>query len=529
MHRSAPLEHLLLGRTGRVLEAATWLLVAAYAAPVALSVALFWPPRGSPPFSLGWVVGWTLAQAAVSASLAVAVGWPLGVLAGFYRCRAARLAAVLGLGPFMAPVVAAALGLRSLYLDTPLGFLARGWSGVVALNSYFNIGFAAALVAAAAGETEQAVLDNAMLLGLRGGRLWRHALLPLTARAAGYAWAVAFLYSVTSASPLLVSGAAYRYYTLEAWLYTLYYGFPSLRGLTAALAMTELLGAALLSWLLLGSLLRVEASPLAARSRGHGLPLRGARRALALAYSAAVLAYLYLPVAALAANAAHASLAGLAAAAEALGAPLWRVLANSAAYAAATVAAALPLGLAAALSRSLSAAALSTVAVAPVAYGVAATIFYFHRLEPLLGEAGASVLLILLAHVAAALPLASRALDLARARLPRETYETLALLGVRGARFIWHWLAAAVPAAVSAAALSAAASLGEFGATIVVSVPETWSLTVLTYQLMGSGRLFHEACLAALILEASSMALLAAASAAAARLLAPVARGGQGL
>jgi thiamine transport system permease protein len=506
-----------LGRLGLLLRAAVVLLVAAYVAPVFLFLLLYWPPRGSPPFSLAWVVAWTVGQAALSATAAVAAGWPLGVLAGFYRCRAAAAAAVLGLGPFMSPVVAAALGLRGLYRGTPFSFLARGWTGVVALNSYFNIGFAAALVAASARETEASMVEHARLLGLRGPRLWLRVLLPLTGRAAAYAWAVAFLYSATSASPLLVEGAAYRYYTLEAWLYSLYIGFPSLRGLTAALAAAEYLAAAAASAALLHTVLRVEASPLAARG-GSLLPLRGAARAAALAYSVLVVLYLYAPLAALAVDARGASLQGLDEAARGLGPGLWRALANSAAYAAATVAAAVPLGLAAARSRLLSTAALSSIAVAPIAYGVAATLVYYSGLEGLLGPAGASVALILLAHAAAALPLSSRALDLAAARLPREVVEEMMLLGLRGAGFIRAWLGAAAPAAWAAAALAAAASLGEFGATLVVSNPDTWSLTVLVYQLMGSGRLFHEACLAALILEAASMALLVAAALAAQRL-----------
>ena len=506
-----------LGGLGSGLRVAAWLLVAAYVAPLFMFLLLYWPPRGSPPFSLPWVVSWTLAQAAAAATVATLAGWPLGVLAGFYRCRAAAAAAVLGLGPFMSPVVAAALGLRGLYYDTPLGFLARGWSGVVALNSYFNIGFAAALTAAAARETEASVIEHARLLGLRGPRLWLKALFPLTWRAAAYAWAVSFLYSATSASPLLVAGAAYRYYTLEAWLYSLYLGFPSLRGLTAVLALGEFLAALAASWLLLRTVLRAEASPLAARASGL-IPLGGAARVMAALYSLLVLLYLYAPLAALALDARGASLSSLAEAAAALGSGLGRALLNSAAYAALTVAAAVPLGLAAALSRGLSVATLGSIAVAPVAYGVAATLVYYRGLEGLIGPVAASVALILLAHVAAALPLSSRALDLARSRMRREVLEEMTLIGLRGRRFLRHWLAAAAPAVAAAAALSAAASLGEFGATLVVSIPETWSLTVLTYQLMGSGRLFHEACLAALILEATSMALLVAAGAAAARL-----------
>ncbi len=506
-----------LGRLGALLSAAAWLLVAAYVAPVLVYAALFLPPRGGgPPFSLPWAAAWTTGQALLSAAAAVAVGWPLGVLAGFYDSRAAKAAVAAALAPFMSPVVVAALGLRSLYLGTPLGFLARGWSGVVALNSYFNIGLVAALVAAAAAETERGVVEGAVLSGLRGPGLWGRVLLPLTARAAAYGGAVAFLYSFTSASPLVVAGAAYRYYTLEAWIYTLHW-LPWGQGYAALLAVAELAAASALGYAVARAAGGLEASPLAARAAGT-LRLRGRWRLLAAAYSAAVVVYLYAPLAALARDAAQASLGSLAWAASAYGPGLGRALANSVLYAAATVAAALPLGVAAAASRSLSAAALSTIAVAPVAYGVAATVVYFSPLSRLLGDAGASIALILLAHLAAALPLASRALDLARARVPRETEEAMLLAGLRGAAFLRHWLKAAAPAAVVAAGLSAAASLGEFGATIVVSIPSTWSLTVLVYQLMGTGRLYHEACLAALLLEALSLAAILAALAAAKRL-----------
>lgn len=506
-----------LGLLGLVLSLAAWLVVALYVAPVLLFARAYWPPRLSGlPFDLGWLVAWTLGQAVASASLAVAIGWPLGIASGFYGCRAARTAVVLGLAPFMSPVVVAALGLRVLYSGTPLGFLAWGWSGVVALNSYFNIGLAASLVDAAARGVEESVLEHARLLGLRGPSLWRRLLLPSTARAAAAAWGLAFLYSATSASPLVVAGAAYRYYTVEAMLYSLYTGFPSLRGAVAALALAELVAAALFAAALLAYTRRLVPAPVTARPRG--LPLHGAWRLLAATYAVAVTVYLYAPLAALAAEAASASPGFLAELASGMGPGLLRATVNSIVYASATVAAAVPLGLAVAESRSLSVAALSAVAVAPVAYGVSATIEYFEPLSRLLGPAGASVALILLAHLAAALPLASRALDEARERLGRAVREHMLLTGIRGAGYMRHLLAAQAAAAAAAAGLAAAASLGEFGASIVVSVPETWSLTVLVYNLLEAGRALPEACLAALILEALSLSSITVAYVAAQRL-----------
>jgi thiamine transport system permease protein len=489
-----------------LLGAAAWLVVLLYTLPIAYGVLVFWPPRlHGLPFSLSWVASWTVLQAAASASLAVAAGWPLGLLAGFYGHRAARAAVAASLAPFMSPVVVAALGLRALYQDTLLGFLTHGWTGVLALHSYFNIGLAAGFTAAAAASTERSVLEHARLLGLRGPGLWLRVLLPLTSRAALAAWLLAFLYSATSAGPLLVRGAAYKYYTVEAWLYTLYTGFPSMLGSVPLLAAGELAAAALFAALVSRASLGAEA-PLAARGAGI-LPLRGPSSLAASAYAATVTVYLYAPLAALALNARGASLELLA---SRVGGPgLAGAVANSLLYASTVAALALPLGVAAAVRRGLGVAALSTVAVAPVAYGVSATLVYYHALSPLLGAAATSRLLIVLAHLAAALPLSTKLLEAAKNRMPGEVEDTMLLLGLRGLRLLLHWLRAAGPMAAVAAGFAAAASLGEFGATVVVSVPKTWSLTVLVYRLMGSGRLFHEACLAALVLEALSLASIA--------------------
>ena len=492
-----------------LLSLAAWLVVALYLFPIIYGLAVFHPSSlGGLPFSLPRVAAWTLLQAAASATLAVAAGWPLGVLAGFYGSRPARAAVAASLAPFMSPVVVVALGLRSLYQDTPLGFLAHGWTGVLALHSYFNIGLAAAFTASAAASTERSIVETLLLLGLRGPRLWLRALLPLTWRAALHAWLLAFLYSATSAGPLLVRGAAYRYYTLEAWLYTLYTGFPSLLDRVPLLAALELAAAATLAALASTVVGGGAASPLAVR--GHGLlPLSRRWRLPATLYPLLVTVYLYAPLAAVAANARGASLELLSSRAGAVGPGLVGAAVNSLAYASTVALLGLPLGLAAGLRRSLGVAALSTVAVAPVAYGVAATLVYYRVLAPVAGAALASVLLILLAHLAASLPLSSRLLEAGLARLPREVEETMLLLGLRGPRLLLHLLRALGPSALVAAGFAAAASLGEFGATIVVSVPETWSLTVLVYRLMGSGRLFHEACLAATILELMSLLSIA--------------------
>ena len=503
-----------LGGLGKVLAALSWLVVMLYVAPVFVAAWLSWPPSSSPPFSLPWVLGWSIGQAALSASLATLAGWPLGVLAGFYDSRLARIAVAASLAPFMSPVVAAALGLRVLYgeggiVSRYLGFarvLAEGWTGVIALHSYFNIGFAAAMAAAAAAATDRSVVEQVEIMGFRGPRLWLRVLLPLTFRGALQAWGIAFLYSFASAAPLLVAGAAYKYYTLEAWLYSLYYGFPGapgLQGLAAMLALVELGLAALFSATIVYLLARGVPSPLAAR--GHGvLRLRGLYRLAAALYTILVLAYLYAPVLGIGWEAMGASISELERLSS-IGPGLGGAIANSIAYAVFTVASSLVLGLVVARGRASSITALSLIAVTPVAYGVAAVIAYYNALSRIMSPAAATVPLILLAHIAAALPLSSRVLGEALARLPREVAEYMLSIGLRGSRYLRHLLGSAAPSIAVAAGLAAAASLGEFGATLSVSVPRTWSLTILVYHIYASGRFLAEASLAALILEALSL------------------------
>jgi len=505
-----------LGLLGLLLTALALLASLLYISPIFISLAT---TRGFPgvdlPFSLAWVLTWTILQATASASLSLLLGWPLGILAGYYRSRIAQFATVASLAPFMSPVVSVAIGLRTLYgRDGLLGSyveflnsLSSGWLGVIILNSYFNIGLIAVLVASSASSTERNIVEQMLLIGLRGLELWRKALLPLTTRPALYGWGIAFLYSFTSASPLLVEGARFRYYTIEAWLYTLYSGFPQRHSWIPFIALLELLLASLFSYLLIRFSEKIVVSPIGARGVGAITP-RGSSRVLVTMYSIAVFAYLYLPILSLAGYATNADLSDLVKVSRIHGPGFLGSVFNSLLLGSIVVLLAIPLGLVAGEKKSLGVLALSTIAVAPVAYGVTASITYFRFLSTLLGALPASYLMTLLAHIAAALPLSSRVLAAGSARLQREVSDTMALLGIKGLEYLWHKLLAILPSTLAAIGFSLAASLGEFGASIVVTIRETRTLTALVYRIYGSGRFFEEAVLAALVLEALSLLVL---------------------
>ncbi|MEB3852061.1 MAG: hypothetical protein LRS49_05755 [Desulfurococcales archaeon] len=499
-------------------------IAALYTIPPVLLVATT-RPSGSLPFSLARVLSWTTLQAAASASIAVALGWPAGVLAGFYGHRLARALRSLGLPVFMAPSVAVVLGFRGVYHGllggTPLSALARGATGVIAVHSYFNIPLAAVLTAAAASRSPPEALEYFTSIGLRGARLWVRALLPLTAPGAAAAWLLAFTYSFMGlTAPLMVPGAAYRYYTLEAWIYTLFQGFPTLRGLAVWASGLQL--AALTSLAAAFAWLHSRLPSIESSGASVSLPLRGAARLAASAYMALLYAYLLIPLAGVAYTSiwgpagGHPSLEAYRRLAEGRapippGASLWLALANSLAYAGASAALAVAAAaLAAPVSGPLVRAALTApLAVSPVVAGLG---LYFTLFKPLAGRLGiawASRLLIVAAHTAVALPLAARSIESGVARVPREAVEFAASIGLRGARLALQLARSAGESMLAGGLLAAAASLGEFGGVLVLSVPETWSLGVLTYRLYGAGRVPDLAAASATLLLALTLALTA--------------------
>ena len=470
---------------------------------------------------LDWILAWTIAQASASATISVLLGLPVGIAAAWYGSRAARAWRILGLPVFMAPSVSVVLGFRALaeYGLAP-GWAARAPWGIIVVHSYYNIPLSAVLsyssIAWVAGE----LVDYVESLGLRGWRLWRRVLLPAALPGAMAAWLLAFTYSFTGlAAPLMVEGAAYKYYTLEAWIYTLYWGFPAWR-----------LSAAVLSILQSGLLLVLAYALLRYTERREHVeapaPAKAGRLGAALleAYSLTLLAALYAPLASVVAYSLVDPYTGRVTleAYERLfhgplplppGASAAKSIAWSIFYATATSMLATISSLTPALGgRARRLASLAPLTVSPVIAGVGLHLTLYHPLSTRIGHTATVVLLIVLTHTAIAVPLASRALELGIRRIPREALDYLASLPLSPWRHALLILASAGPGTVAAALLSAVSSLGEFGAALVITEPSTWSLGVLTYNLYSAGRLLHVASASATILLALTLAATAAAA-----------------
>jgi len=473
--------------------------------------------------NLPWTLAWTLGQAAASASLAVLLGAPVGVAGGYYGARVSRAYRVLGLPVFMAPSVAVVLGFRELAaLGIVPDALARAPLGIIAVHAYFNIPLAAVLVYSSVAGVPREAYEFLESIGLRGWRLLSKAVLPAALPGAAGAWALAFLYAFTGlAAPLMVEGSAYHYYTLEAWIYTVYWSFPSYRPAAALLALGQAVILAMAALLLVraGQGSRASLGEASGRSRA-GVLMEG--------YSLALLAALYAPLAAVVAGSLRDPYTG------AVGFDAYRLLlegriglppgasfpgalANSLVYAAFTAVGAsmlsLPLVLGGGSLRRL--AGVSPLIVSPVMAGVALSLTIYPLLSMALSRRAAVLLLVLVAHTAMALPLASRSLDAGLGRVSRELVAHVLGLGLKGWRLAWTLARAAGPGLVASVVLSAAASLGEFGAVLVITDPSTWSLGVLVYNLYGAGRVPHVAAAAATVL----LGLVVAASWVAARSL----------
>jgi len=470
--------------------------------------------------NIKWIIIWTLAQAIASATLATIVGLPVGIAAGFYKLRLAMTYRSLGLPVFMAPSVAVVLGFQWAHsvglLPDPFW---RAPLGIIIIHSYFNIPLSAVMVETSLQGTLGELNEYIYSLGLPRRTLYFKVLIPLSIPGALLAWLLSFTYSFLSLSvPLMLPGSAYRYYTLEAWIYTLYYSFPSLRLLAYGLAILQALFLFTLAIILLKIHSKTRPGELGEKT---WRPTPGRIEGLALSlYAIILLALLYIPIAGVFLQAYTGRHGGFSL--EPLrmllygriplppGAGLARSIANSIVYAVLTAVLAVLLSVPAVLGGSVRRAiTMLPMVVSPVMAGIGLYITYYHSLESHVGQDAAVVLIIILAHTLAALPLTSRIIETGLLRLPREVRGLLVSLRIGGISLLSNLAGTIRGAVVSGLVLASIASLGEFGATLVVSTPRTWSLGVLTYYLYNSGRAVQAASVSASMLLLLSIVMVA--------------------
>lgn len=440
----------------------------------------------------------TYQQALLSTGLTLLAGLPLAYAFAFHDFPGKRALRALVTVPFVLPALVVALALQASFGAG--GPLARLWGvdlldrigplgAILAAHVYYDLSLVVRIVGAAWERVPVPVMEAARTLGASPLALVRRVLLPLAMPAILGTTALVFLFTASSFAIILLL-AAPRAGTIETLIASEVLTILPHPGLAGALGLLQLLttlGAlTLYLWLQ-----RRATARLPPRDEPERPRLRAAGRAAVYAAVALVSAPTLLLLDAAVRQGPSVNFVGfrhLVSGAYPLGAyGIGQVLSNSALFAAATV---------------LLATALALVAV--YAFRGASTRYHFLEAS-LLSPLGTSAVLIgfgflvafdgaplwdlrahpvriLLAHVLIAFPFLTRILTPALSALHPSLAEAARTLGARPAQVVLRVeLPLLRPALQVAAVYAAAASLGEFGATLFLRRPETTTIPLAIY------------------------------------------------
>lgn len=450
--------------------------------------------------SLRGVVWFTLWQAVVSTLLTIVAAMPVAYVFARYRFPGKRLLSALLTVPFVMPtVVVATAFLALLGTSSPLGInLKRSIWIILAAHVFYNVAVVVRTVGGLWSHLDPRMEEAARSLGATRWQAFRTVTLPLLRPAVAAAAAIVFLFTFTSFGVILILGGL-NFATLEVEIYRQTVVMLDLP-LAAALAIFQLVGVSIILWLYTRYQRHreVELSLLPAESvaRTPATP----RQWLVVAGTAAYIGIVaLLPLAMLVARSFNTGSGG--------GLAFYRALTDSGTGSTAFVS---PME---AIGNSLWIAGLATVIALAVGMSAAAVIAYrsgrasrsFDLLLMLpLGTSAvtigfgmlialdwpidlrANLLLIPLAHALVAIPFVVRlSVPVMRSVRP-QLREAAATLGASPARI---WREIDLPIAARALAVSAgfafAISLGEFGATSFIARPDTPTLPIAIFRLLG--------------------------------------------
>ncbi len=468
-----------------------------------------------------WFTVWTSTVATLAA---VTLGLPAAYVLHRLSFRGRGVLRALLLVPFVLPTVVVGVAFRQLLADSgPLGVLGLdGTPTAIVLGLvFFNIAVVIRTVGAAWEGLDRRPAEAAAALGATPWQVLRTVTLPALRPAVVSAASVVFLFCATAFGIVLTLGGT-RYASVETEIYLLTTDLLDLPA-AAALSIVQLL--AVVALLALAGRLRRVPDPTVRRSPAR--PTRPARRDVpAVLVTALVLLFVAAPITGLVLGSLHddgtwslAYYRALADGGGGLGSVLrvsaLEALANSLRIALAAAGIALTLGLLVAVvvtrrsrthveRRVLG--VLDGVFMLPL--GVSAVTLGFGFLitldEPPL-DLRSSAVLVPIAQALVALPLVVRVLVPVLAGIDHRQRQAAASLGAGALRTV---LTVDVPALwrplLAAAGFAFAVSLGEFGATSFIVRPETPTLPVVIFRLIGHpGALNYGTALAASVLLAA--------------------------
>jgi thiamine transport system permease protein len=473
----------------------------------------------------------SLEQGALSAVLAVGLGYPAGVFLGRYSFPGRSLLRSLLLVPFLLPSLVVVLGVLDLF--GPSGVISSAvpdtsWFGsgipaIIAANLFFNVPIVLLLTATGCEGASVELEETVATLGGSPLRAYREVWAEPTWVGAAAGGLLTFLFSALSfAPPLLLCGASSRCYTLEAQVYSLDQTFlqPNAAALLA-LAMVLLLLLPTALYLVLVS--RLRANPgrrtVAARPVNWRTPSSWAlalETTLVLAAEAALLAaVLYRTVApsdGFGAGAAWAALFSSSTTAH-LGVSAVGALGNTLFFAVVAAMFALLLSVVtgyAVVRRPGRAVTLGLVLFVPLLLSPIVLAFALASFwRPFLGAGSNVWILVVVSQAILALPFALQSLEIPLAGLSASARDTARTLGATSfGAFLDADLPRVQDGLVTVGLFAFAFGLGEFTATNFLVPPQLTTLPVALYAL-SEVRLFPVADAAAGLLLLLSLAVFA--------------------
>lgn len=466
-----------------------------------------------------YVLRFTLYQALLSTLLTLFLGLPSAWLFARFDFRGKSLLRTLTAVPFMLPTVVVAAGFNALLgprgwinltlmhalgLESPPIQFVGTLGAILLAHVFYNTTIVIRILGGALSSLDPRLEQAAHSLGADTGRAWRHVILPVLRPSLLAASLLVFLFDFTSFGVILLLGAS-NFSTLEVEIYVQVLRLSNLP-LAALLSLIQLLCTLAFSILYTRLVTRalVQTSPRSAESNLHKTKtLRGKFFVAALCLF--LFTFFFLPLLSLPLR----SVSRLEAERGQRGAvqyglttdyytelfinrrgsvfyvPPVQAALNSLAYAGATVALSLFLGVPAAsalarptrLEKILDPMLMLPLGASAVTLGLGYIISY--------GRWLASPLLVPLAHTLVALPFVIRALQPAIASIPERLRQAAASLGASPFQ-VWttvDWPILA-RATLAAATFAFTVSLGEFGAALLITRPEYPTIPVAIYRFL---------------------------------------------
>ncbi len=457
---------------------------------------------------LAWrVFLFTFYQAALSTLLTLLLGLPAAYLFARYDFRGKSMLRALTAVPFMLPTVVVAAGfsallgprglIHSLFPESNFQFIGT-LTAILIAHVFYNTTIVIRMVSNALSSLDPRLEAAARSLGADPMRVWRHVTLPLLRPALLASSLLVFLFDFTSFGVILLLGGS-QFSTLEVEIYLRVLRLPNL-SLAALLSIIQLACTLLISLLYSRVVSRatIQTAPRSARStirRARSLP----EKLFVIVLPLLLTAFFLLPLSALPFR----SLFRIEADRGQRGdvqygfttdyyselfvnrrgsvfyVPPIQATANSLGYAGATVGLSLLLGFPAALAlarptrleKILDPLIILPLGSSAVMLGLGFVISY--------GAWLSSPWLVPFAHTLVALPFVIRSLQPAIASIPERIREAAATLGASPLE-VWRNIDLPIlrRAALTAGVFAFTVSLGEFGATLLISRPEYPTLPV---------------------------------------------------